>query len=153
MLIMSTSIDKAIKSKFKSEQQRMVVNLLYTSNWLKNIHSDLLQPFDITSQQYNILRILRGNGDWMTMNTVKERMIDKSPNTTRLADKLVTKKYVERKRCEEDRRVVYVKITAKGVKLMAEIDEKSMKPFEKIADKISNKDAATVSSILDKLRG
>jgi DNA-binding MarR family transcriptional regulator len=150
---MSTSIDKAIKSKFKSEQQRMVVNLLYTSNWLKNIHSDLLQPFDITSQQYNILRILRGNGDWMTMNTVKERMIDKSPNTTRLADKLVTKKYVERKRCEEDRRVVYVKITAKGVKLMAEIDEKSMKPFEKIADKISNKDAAIVSSILDKLRG
>jgi DNA-binding MarR family transcriptional regulator len=150
---MSTSIDKAIKSKFKSEQQRMVVNLLYTSNWLKNIHSDLLQPFDITSQQYNILRILRGNGDWMTMNTVKERMIDKSPNTTRLADKLVTKKYVERKRCEEDRRVVYVKITAKGIKLMSEIDEKSMKPFEKIADKISNKDAAIVSTILDKLRG
>ena len=150
---MSTTIDKAIKSKFKNEQQRMVVNLLYTSNWLKNIHSDLLQPFDITPQQYNILRILRGNGVWMTMNTVKERMIDKSPNTTRLADKLVAKKFVERKRCEEDRRVVYVKITAKGLKLMAEIDDKSMKPFEKIADKISNKDAALVSSILDKLRG
>jgi DNA-binding MarR family transcriptional regulator len=150
---MSTTIDKAIKSKFKNEQQRMVVNLLYTSNWLKNIHSDLLQPFDITPQQYNILRILRGNGDWMTMNTVKERMIDKSPNTTRLADKLVAKKFVERKRCEEDRRVVYVKITAKGLKLMAEIDDKSMKPFEKIAEKISNKDAALVSSILDKLRG
>ena len=150
---MSTTIDKAIKSKFKNEQQRMVVNLLYTSNWLKNIHSDLLQPFDITPQQYNILRILRGNGVWMTMNTVKERMIDKSPNTTRLADKLVAKKFVERKRCEEDRRVVYVKITAKGLKLMAEIDDKSMKPFEKIAEKISNKDAALVSSILDKLRG
>jgi DNA-binding MarR family transcriptional regulator len=150
---MSTTIDKAIKSKFKNEQQRMVVNLIYTSNWLKNIHSDLLQPFDITPQQYNILRILRGNGDWMTMNTVKERMIDKSPNTTRLADKLVAKKFVERKRCEEDRRVVYVKITAKGLKLMAEIDDKSMKPFEKIAEKISNKDASIVSSILDKLRG
>jgi DNA-binding MarR family transcriptional regulator len=150
---MSTTIDKAIKSKFKNEQQRMVVNLLYTSNWLKNVHSDLLQPFDITPQQYNILRILRGNGDWMTMNTVKERMIDKSPNTTRLADKLVAKKFVERKRCEEDRRVVYVKITAKGLKLMTEIDNKSMKPFEKIADKISNKDAAYVSAVLDKLRG
>jgi DNA-binding MarR family transcriptional regulator len=150
---MSTTIDKAIKSKFKSEQQRMVVNLLYTANWLKNIHADLLQPFDISPQQYNILRILRGNGDWMTMNTVKERMIDKSPNTTRLVDKLVSKKYVDRKRCEEDRRVVYAKITNKGLKLMTELDDKSMKPFEKIADKISNKDAAHVSVDLDKLRG
>jgi len=150
---MSTTIDKAIKSKFKSEQQRMVVNLLYTANWLKNIHADLLQPFDISPQQYNILRILRGNGDWMTMNTVKERMIDKSPNTTRLVDKLVSKKYVDRKRCEEDRRVVYAKITNKGLKLMTELDDKSMKPFEKIADKISNKDAAHVSVVLDKLRG
>jgi DNA-binding MarR family transcriptional regulator len=150
---MSTTIDKAIKSKFKSEQQRMVVNLLYTANWLKNIHADMLNPFDITTQQYNILRILRGSNDWMTMNTVKERMIDKSPNTTRLTDKLVAKKCVERKRCDEDRRVVYVKITAKGIKLMAEIDEKTMKPFDKIADKISSKDAKQVSAILDELRG
>ena len=146
-------IEDEIKSKFQSERQKFIINLMFTSNWIKNNHSELLRPYNITSQQYNILRILRGNGDFMSMNTVKERMIDKSPNTTRLVDKLIEKNFVERKRCDEDRRVVYAKIHQKGLDMLKELDEKSEKPFLEMLDTISDKEAKQVSDILDKLRG
>ena len=146
-------IEDEIKSKFQSERQKFIINLMFTSNWIKNNHSELLRPYNITSQQYNILRILRGNGDFMSMNTVKERMIDKSPNTTRLVDKLIEKNFVERKRCDEDRRVVYAKIHQKGLDMLKELDEKSEKPFLEMLDTISDKEAKQVSDILDNLIG
>lgn len=146
-------IEDEIKSRFQSERQKFIVNLMFTSNWLKNHHADLIRPYNITSQQYNILRILRGNGDFMPMNTVKERMIDKSPNTTRLVDKLISKNLVERKRCDEDRRVVYVKITSMGLEMLAELDDKMEKPFLEILDVLSEKEAKEGNLILNKLRG
>ena len=146
-------IEDEIKSKFQSEKQKFIINLMYTSNWIKNNHAELLRPYNITSQQFNILRILRGNGDFMPMNTVKERMIDKSPNTTRLVDKLIAKELVERKRCDTDRRVVYAKIHQNGLDLLSELDEKSEKPFLEMLNTISDKEAKSVSDILDKLRG
>jgi DNA-binding MarR family transcriptional regulator len=147
------SIDKEIKSKFENDHQRAVVNILYTANWIKNIHMDALKPFNISAQQYNILRILRGGGDWMAMTDVKDRMIEKSPNTTRLADKLLDSKLLERKRSSADRRVVYVKITDKGLKLLKDIDtEKAMTAQDSIAKNISKKEAKKLSGIIDKLR-
>ena len=147
------SIDKEIKSKFENDHQRAVVNILYTANWIKNIHMDALKPFNISAQQYNILRILRGGADWMAMTDVKDRMIEKSPNTTRLADKLLDSKLLERKRSSADRRVVYVKITDKGLKLLKDIDtEKAMTAQDSIAKNISKKEAKKLSGIIDKLR-
>jgi DNA-binding MarR family transcriptional regulator len=128
--------------------------VLYTANWLKNLHGGDLKKFDITIQQYNILRILRGGKDWMAMNDVKSRMIEKSPNATRLADKLIKLEFIERKRCDVDRRVVYVKITAKGKKLLKTIDdEKTLFPMADFHKNLTKKEAKELSTLLDKLRG
>ena len=116
------TIDEEIKSSFESDHQRTLVNILFTANWLKNMHSDALKKYDITTQQYNILRILRGAKGWMAMNDVKGRMIEKSPNTTRLADKLIKSEYIERRRCDEDRRVVFVQMTKKGLDFLKKMD-------------------------------
>lgn len=148
------TISEAIQSSFETDQQMAVVNILYTANWLKNLHGDDLKQFDITLQQFNILRILRGGKEWMTMNDVKSRMIEKSPNATRLADKMIDAELIERKRCDEDRRVVYVRITAKGKKILKTIDDKKMMvPDDGFHKNLSSKEAKTLSELLDKLRG
>ena len=113
-----TSIDQVLKSKFTDDKHRFAVNLVYTASWFKNLYTDFLKSYDLSSPQFNILRILRGNGDWLPMTTVKERMVENSPNATRLADKLVDKKLIERERSASDRRVVFVKITATGLALL-----------------------------------
>ena len=148
------TINEAIQSSFETDHQMAVVNILYTANWLRNMHGGDLKKFDITLQQYNILRILRGGKDWMAMNDVKSRMIEKSPNATRLADKLIKMEFIERKRCDVDRRVVYVKITSKGKKLLKTIDdEQTLLPMEGFRKSLSAKEAKQLSELLDKLRG
>lgn len=147
------SIDKEINSKFKDDKHRFVANLVYTSGWIKNLFSDSLKPFGISPQQYNILRILRGANDWLSMNVVKERMIEKSPNATRLADKLIDKKLIERQRCESDRRVVFVKITDKGLRLLETIDEQKNDGYDNFIKGITPEEAIQFSKILDKMRG
>ena len=97
-----------VKTKFANERHRFVTNLVYTSGWIKNLFTEDLKPFNISSQQFNILRILRGADDWIAMSHVKKLMIEKAPNATRLADKLLNKSLIERKRSNADRRVVYV---------------------------------------------
>ena len=147
------SIDEEIQSKFENDYQKAIINIIYTANWLKNIHTNTLKPYGISAQQYNILRILRGSGDWMAMTDVKSRMIENSPNTTRLADKLLDAKLVQRKRSSTDRRVVFVKITDNGLKMLKDIDKsKSLNTEELGAKNISKKEAKKLSSILDKLR-
>lgn len=144
-------ISKAIKSTFKSNQQKAIVNIRYTSNWISNQQNAYMSKFDLTMAQFNILRILRGANERLMVNTVKDRMIEKSPNTTRLMDKLIDKGYMDRERCEIDRRVVYVKITKVGMDLLAQID----KDFEAAllyTSKLSNDEAETLSNLLDKIR-
>lgn len=90
----------------------------------------------------------------MAMNDVKSRMIEKSPNATRLADKLIELEYIERKRCDDDRRVVFVRITKKGLSILSTIDEqKSLFPEDTFSKNLTNKEAQTLSLLLDKLRG
>jgi len=148
-----TSLDKEMNTKFKDDKHRFVSNLVYTSGWLKNKLNNTLKPFKISSQQFNILRILRGDGDWLAMNMVKERMIEKSPNATRLADKLIVKKLIERERSESDRRVVFVKITATGLELLKKIDEQVNDVFDNFSEGITTKEAKKFSAILDRMRG
>ena len=148
------TIEEEIKSKFENDHQKAIVNILFTANWIKNIHSDTLKKYDITTQQYNILRILRGAKDWMAMNDVKGRMIEKSPNTTRLADKLITAEYVERRRCDDDRRLVYVQITKKGLDILKKMDgDKNFDLTDQVMKKFSKKEAKKISILLDQLRG
>ncbi len=148
------SIGEELVSRFESEQQKAVLNILFTSNWLRSQHTVLLAPFGLSMQQYNILRILRGaKGEKMNMHSVKERMIDRAPNATRLTDKLLAKHLVERERCEQDRRVVYIRITTKGMDLLQQMDERLKGHWAVIHDRIKDADARVVNSTLDALRG
>jgi DNA-binding MarR family transcriptional regulator len=144
-------IEDAIQSKFQSPQHKAVVNIRYTANFLSNIQNNFMVQFHLTMPQFNILRILRGAKEAINVNTVKERMIEKSPNTTRLMDKLIEKELIDRVRCNEDRRVVYVKISEKGLTLLTEIDEQ-FKENSIIQLNISDEDAQHLSELLDKVR-
>lgn len=144
-------IGKEINSRFKSPQQKAIINVRFTSNWMANLQNAYMSKFDLTLPQFNILRILRGAKQAINVNTVKERMIEKSPNTTRLMDKLIEKELINRIRCDKDRRVVYVEISPKGLTILAEIDL----TFDKTSiftDKLSDEEAETLSNLLDKLR-
>ena len=116
-------IEEAIQSKIDNPHVRAVVNVRYTSNWMSTKQNKFMSQFSLTMPQFNILRILRGAKEAITVNTVKQRMVEKSPNTTRLMDKLIDKGLIERERCSDDRRVVYVKISGEGLKLLSTIDK------------------------------
>jgi MarR family transcriptional regulator, 2-MHQ and catechol-resistance regulon repressor len=144
-------IDEIIKANFQSPQQKVIVNIRYTSNCLSNAQNSFMSKFDLTMPQFNILRILRGAKDSISVNTIKDRMIEKSPNTTRLMDKLIDKKLIERVRCDEDRRVVYVKITKNGLELLSQIDnEFNLNSLNNVD--LTNEEAELLSDLLDKLR-
>ena len=140
---------KEINSKFPNEQVKAMLNIKYTAHYFDQIASSFFKPFNITEAQYNILRILRGAGEAIKVTVVKERMIQKSPNSTRLMDKLCDKDLIDRYRCEKDRRVVYVSITKKGLNLL---DEIKIENLEDISNKLSNNEARTLNELLDKLR-
>lgn len=143
-------IEALTKSKIKDERIRLMVNLMYTASWVNNYFNEFVKPYNISNQQYNILRILRGAGDWLNMAEVKSRMIEKSPNATRLTDKLISKELIERKRSDQDRRVVYVRITQKGLDLLDEISEID---DSSLLDRIDPKDAKELNRVLDAIRG
>ncbi|MBK9174841.1 MAG: MarR family transcriptional regulator [Flavobacteriales bacterium] len=146
-------IDKELQSSFTSEQQKAMLNLLFTANWLRTLQVAIFKPFGLSPQQYNILRILRGAKGRMPMQQVKGRMIDRAPNATRLTDKLIAKGFVERERCDEDRRVIYVRISEKGLKLLAEIDRRVRMNEQAHLSKVSDADARLLNRILDAWRG
>lgn len=147
-------IGKEIKqSKFRNEHHKMLINILFTSGWLDAKHACNLKPYGISSQQYNILRILRGQHPKpATVNLLIERMLDKNSNASRLVEKLRLKKLVERATCPEDRRAVNVLITQKGLDLLTEID-KHETSFLKELKNLSEKEAEQINLLLDKLRG
>jgi DNA-binding MarR family transcriptional regulator len=112
-----------------------------------------MSSFGLTMPQFNILRILRGAGTEITVNTVKDRMIEKSPNTTRLMDKLIDKGLISRVRCGDDRRVVFVEITKDGLELLKQIDVKFEDEGEKFVPRqLTDEEAEKLSELLDKLR-
>ena len=142
-------LEKEINSKFPNERVKALLNIKYTASWLDQIGNEILKPYKISEQQYNILRILRGAGKAITVNEVKERMIQKSPNATRLLDKLFDKQLIERTRCENDRRVVYIKIKKKGDELLEKIN---MKEFDDVLKVLTEQEAKTLNTLLDKIR-
>lgn len=140
------------QSKFQSEHQKAVLNILFTSNWLESDSARILKPFGISSQQYNVLRILKGQGDnAISVNSIMSRMIDKMSNASRLVEKLRKKELIERIVCEHDRRQVDVRITVKGLSLLKESD-KEMNQFDGVRDKLTEKEAILLSELLEKIR-
>jgi DNA-binding MarR family transcriptional regulator len=138
---------------FKSELQKLVLNISVTSSWLNSIFVEKLKPFDISPPQYNVLRILKGkHPEGYCNQDITQRMIDKSSNATRIVDKLVNKKLVNRTEDKNDRRSVNIKITDKGIRLLADIDNTpfanntNMKGFNQEKAKLMNE-------WLDELRG
>ena len=146
-------IDSEIKSKLTGDKHRFVTNLVYTANWLQNTFREELIPYGISQQQYNILRVLSSCSDWIPMSEVKDGLLDKAPNTTRLADKLLSKRLIERRRSEKDRRIVFVRISKAGMKLIEEINTTESTIHKAMTKNLTAKDAKLVSEILDKFRG
>lgn len=148
-------IEEAIQSKIDNPHVRATVNVRYTSNWMSTIQNKFMAKFDLTMPQFNILRILRGAKESITVNTVKQRMVEKSPNTTRLMDKLIDKGLIERERCSDDRRVVYVKISEEGLRLLERIDKEMEVSGNSVLvmKNLTDEEACLLSDLLDKLRG
>lgn len=142
-------ISKDVNAKFKDNRFKAFVNIMYTANWLSNKQVLFFKPFDVSPQQHNILRILRGSGKPLKVQTVKERMVERAPNVTRLMDKLISKALIERKACKEDRRVVHINITKKGLELLKEIDEVFNSD---ILQQLTQEEAKQLSNLLDKIR-
>ncbi|MCD6069258.1 MAG: transcriptional regulator [Bacteroidetes bacterium] len=140
------------QSKFRSQHHKMIVNLVYTTNWLNTIQMREFKAFGLSSQQYNILRILRGQGkNTVNLGLIQERMLDKNSNASRLIEKLRLKKLIERKESRADRRQVDIMITDKGLELLDLIDER-MEPSEVKFKALSPEEADQLSNLLDKLR-
>ncbi len=120
-------LEEAIKQKmFKTEDERLVINMVYTSGWLNAEQARYFKQFGISPEQYNVLRILRGQQpNPASVSLIQERMLDKMSNASRLIEKLKQKEFVERNACPNDRRQVDVKITDKGMKLLAQIDSEA----------------------------
>lgn len=149
------SIEKDIKQQkpFKSAYQKVVVNIMYTSNWMNSEQQGLLKPFDLSAQQYNVLRILRGQfPNPITVNGIIERMLDKMSNASRLVDKLLLKGYVSRCDNAADRRACDIRITETGAQVLKQIDE-IQAGWENGKQFLTDAEAETLSRLLDKLRG
>lgn len=141
------------QNHFQNEYHKATVNLIYTYNWLVNYQIMYLKPYDITIQQFNILRILRGQHPQpATIKLIKERMLDKMSDASRIVEKLRVKELVERNICSSDRRNVDVCITEKGLELLAKLDSYS----DEMNDRLSNlneEEIKNLNTLLDKLRG
>jgi uncharacterized lipoprotein YddW (UPF0748 family) len=137
--------------KFRTEYQKARINIIYTYNWLSEKINSIFEEWDITPRQFNILRILRGEGKPLSTLQIRQRMLDKMSDTSRIVDRLLKKGLVRKTPNDEDRRLVDVVITPKGKKLLEKID-----PFEDHADKImqhlSEEETKTLNKLLDKLR-
>ncbi|HMS33721.1 MAG TPA: MarR family transcriptional regulator [Ignavibacteria bacterium] len=147
-------LEDEIKQKnFRNEYQKLAVNILLTGSWMSFRSYEMLKPFKLTTQQYNILRILRGQyPNPVTVNLLIERMMDKMSNASRIVDRLVAKKLVERKMKAEDRRCVDVIINEKGLKLLKKIEDSEIK-FEGNFRTLNEMEAKKLNDLLDKLRG
>lgn len=146
-------IEDAIKQKnFGSEVEKMVVNLIYTGNWILNTNAQALKPMGLTTHQFNVLRILKGqHPNPAAISLVNERMLDKMSNASRLVEKLRQKGLVERTPCPEDRRQVDVKLTKKGLDVLKEANTCIQKASAKF-DGLSKKEVTSLNNLLDKLR-
>lgn len=144
--------DEIQQKKFKSVEQKLMLNLIYTTNWLTAKQDSLFKDSDVTVQQYNVLRILRGQyPNPCSIKLIKERMLDRMSDTSRIVDKLYAKKLLIRKECPNDRRSVDVLITDKGLDLLKSLDYIDDLAKQTVKS-LSAEEINTLNHLLDKLR-
>jgi len=136
---------------FRSEYQKSALNLIYTFNWVNEKINRQFEPFDITQQQFNILRILRGAGEPLSTLQIRQRMLDKMSDTSRIVDRLIRKGMVKKTVRREDRRLVDVLLTDKGKKLLQSMDGLN-EDLDAIFKYLSDQEAKQLNFLLDKIR-
>ena len=145
--------DEIKQIKFRNENHKLAVNIIFSNNWLISMQSELFNGFGITPNQFNILRILRGQyPNPATINLLKERMMDKMCDASRLVERLRIKGFVKRELSPDDRRRVDVIITDTGLNLLSEID-KFNSQYDNIFQNLSDEETKLLNELLDKMRG
>ncbi len=148
-------IEEIIKSTIALDTaKKVILNFMYTHNVIGDKFHEILKPYDISREQYNVLRILRGQkGHPVNMFVIQERMLSKSSNTTRLIDKLLLKEYVTREVCPENRRKIEVSITQKGLDILAELDPIVVEHEHFFANNLTSEELEKLNILLEKYRG
>lgn len=145
-------IEEEIKGKFRNEYHKAALNIYFTNNWLSQRQKKIFKQFNVTVQQYNILRILRGQkGQPVTIGSIKSRMLERESDVSRIVDKMKQRGWVKRYSCEEDRRATHIFITEEGMQLLKDMDCFE-KDFDKMLSSLSEKEAEQLNTLLDKIR-
>jgi len=139
------------QSKFRNEHQKAGINLIYTFNWMTEQMKNLFEKHGLTSQQFNILRILRGAGQPLSTLQIRQRMLDKMSDTSRIVDRLILKGLVKKVTSKIDKRLVDVSITDKGKKLLTKLDSHE-EEMDAVLSNLTENDAKTLNKLLDKIR-
>lgn len=146
-------LEKEIFGKFENDYHKSVVNILYTYGWVTNLLRKNLDQYHVTLQQYNILRILRGQYPKpATVNLLKERMLDKMSDASRIVERLVQKELVSRCTSQHDRRAVDILITDKGLDILKQLDA-DMQVNDVLKNNLNEEEAKQLNQLLDKMRG
>lgn len=148
-------IEEAIQQKkpFRNQWERAFVNIFFTSNWLEQQQKEFLEPFEITLQQFNVLRILRGQYPQpMSTSGIRERMLDKMSDASRIVKRLKIKNLVQIRRCKKDKRLVDIVITETGLELLNSIDAHRDSFSGESNWNISEEEANQLNQLLDKIR-
>lgn len=148
------SLSKDIhQNEYRSEYHKAILNILYTHNHLVTNMTEVFREYDITRQQYNVLRILRGQyPGHASVNLIKDRMLDKMSDTSRIVERLRLKGYISRTDCQKDKRSVEIRITHAGLELLERMQQR-VDDFEKLLQNLTPEEAAELNRLLDKLRG
>jgi DNA-binding MarR family transcriptional regulator len=145
--------DEIQQKSFKTPKVKLAVNLLYTSNWLNDHYAHFFKGTDLTVQQFNVLRILRGQlPNYCNLKLIKERMLDRSSDASRIVDKLVAKELVVRHHCPSDRRQINLMISERGLTLLTTLDFVDEAPA-RIFEQLSDEESIQLNQLLDKMRG
>lgn len=139
------------QAKFRNHHQKAGINFIYTYNWMNEKMKSFFDAHDITPQQFNILRILRGAGKPLSTLQIRQRMLDKMSDTSRIVDRLVIKGVAKKVVCKADKRLVDISITEKGKKLLSKIDMQQDE-LDNALGNLSEAEAITLNKLLDKIR-
>lgn len=148
------TIEDVIKSTVKMDNpKKVILNIMYTQNVLQDKFNEVLKPYDLSGEQYNVLRILRGQkGNPANMCVIQDRMLAKTSNTTRLVDKLLLKEFVTRNVCPNNRRKIEVSITEKGLGVLTELDPKVIEHENVFSENLTTEELELLNELLEKFR-
>lgn len=150
---MGKKIHEEIQQKaFRNHQQEVQLNIIFTSAWLQSKHAAIFKKYSLSSQQYNVLRILRGAlPEEVSLGTIKSRMVDRMSDTSRIVERLHKTGLIKRTTDQTDRRISKITISEKGLMLLSEVD-KEESTLDSLTSNLTNEEATTLSNLLNKMR-